>query len=458
MVRQFLGNLKGPQGPPGDPAESGLPYINLMDFGAKGDGVSDDTVYFKQFIDDENKNKYIPQGEFLITEPIEILQDNINLISDGFLTSNINNITLINIQGDNNKFQIKIDGKNVLPRGVNCEGYNNSLYNGEIINLHSDSENAYAFSVVPKGITKVYGNKIDNINAIGDTTRGNFVGASRAIALNRSVEIDPGDSTVVEDNYIKDILGEEGDAIHLQYPNYGDSNCVIKNNTIINASRRFIKLQCSKVKVERNTLKEQTDVIYAHTSQSIDIQYGSDIEILDNHVSTKQLNSIYINGTDSDNMSENITVAGNNIELNGVNYIYCKFTKNVTVEGNSYKNGAMFSFSECSHFRISNNSITSQDNTSSPLFKVTSSCSNFVIERNTLKEGTYLWFAENRSPFSIFRENIILSDTPGFRTFETAIQSAYINNILGSRTVQYGDTPQQLVVNNYSKDDTGEWI
>ena len=432
--------------------------VNLMDFGAKGDGVSDDTEYFKQFISDENKNKYIPQGEFLITEPIEILQNNINLISDGFLTSDKNNITLIDIQGDNNKIQVKIDGKNTVPRGVKCEGYNNTLCNGEIKDLYSESENAYAFSVVPKGITKVYGNKIDNINAVGDGSTGNFIGASRAILLSRSEEIDPNDLTVVEGNYIKDVLGEEGDAIHLLYSDYGDSNCVIKENTVINASRRFIKLQCSKAKVEKNILKEQTTEVFAHPSQSIDIQYGSDIEILDNHVSAKQLGSIYINGTDVDNLSQNIVISGNTIELNGTNYMYCNFAKNVLVEGNSFKNGLIFSFANCSHFKISNNSITSEDNPSSPLFRILSSSSNFVVERNTLKEGSYIWFVENRSPFLVFKDNTALSNTPGFRTFDTAIHSAYIYNILSSKTVQYGDTTQQLVENNYSKDDTGNWI
>src|SRR5699024_8676816 len=133
-------------------------------------------------------------------------------------------------------------------------------------------------------------------------------------------------------------------------------------------------------RVEKNILKEQTDVVYAHPSQAIDIQYGSDIEILDNHVYTQQLNSIYINGTNSDNLSENITIKGNNIEINGSNYLYCKFAKNVLVEGNSFKNGVMFSFANSSHFKISNNSITSQDNTTSPLFRILSSNSNFVVE------------------------------------------------------------------------------
>ena len=432
--------------------------VNLMDFGAKGDGVSDDTEYFKQFISDENKNKYIPQGEFLITEPIEILQDNINLISDGFLTSDKNNITLIDIQGDNNKIQINIDGKNILPRGVKCEGYNNTLYNSEIKDLYSESKNAYAFSVVPKGITKVCGNKINNINAVGDSATGNFIGASRAILLSRSEEIDPNDLTVVEGNYIKDVLGEEGDAIHLLYSNYGDSNCVIKENTVINASRRFIKLQCSKAKVERNTFEENTDVVYAHPSQAIDIQYGSDIEILDNHVSTKQLGSIYINGTDADNLSQNIVISRNTIEINGTNYMYCNFAKNVVVEGNSFKNGRLFAFDRSSHFKISNNSITSQDNTSSPLFRLSSTTSNFVIERNILKAGVYLWFLENRSPFLVFKDNTALSNTPGFRTFDTAIQSIHVYNVIGGKTIQYGDTTQQLFENNYSKDDTGNWI
>ena len=261
-----------------------------------------------------------------------------------------------------------------------------------------------------------------------------------------------------EGNYIKDILGEEGDAIQLLYQNYGDSNCVVKENTIINASRRFIKLQCSKVKVERNTLKEQTDVIYAHPSQSIDIQYGSDIEILDNNVYTQQLNSIYINGTDSSNLSENITIKGNDIEINAKNYLYCKFAKNVTVEGNSFKKGVMFTFDNCSEFRIYNNSITSKDNTSSPLFRLLSSNSNFVIERNILKAGVYLWLLENKSPFLVFKDNTALSDTPGFRTFDTAIQSIYVYNVIGGKTIQYGGTTQQLFENNYSKDSVGDWV
>src|SRR5699024_1113113 len=169
------------------------------------------------------------------------------------------------------------------------------------------------------------------------------------------------------------------------YSNYGDSNCIVKGNTIINASRRFIKLQCSKARVEKNILKEQTDVVYAHPSQAIDIQYGSDIEILDNHVYTQQLNSIYINGTDSDNLSQNIVISRNTIELNGTNYLYCKFADNVLVEGNSFKNGVMFSFANSSHFKISNNSITSEDNTTSPLFRILSSSSNFFVERNIFK-------------------------------------------------------------------------
>src|SRR5699024_1803051 len=166
----------------------------------------------------------------------------------------------------------------------------------------------------------------------------------------------------------------------------------------------------------------------------------------------------YINGTNSDNLSENITIKGNNIEINGSHYLYCKFAKNVLVEGNSFKNGVMFSFGDCKGFKIYNNSITSQDNTSSPLFRISSTSSNFVIERNILKEGVYLWLLENRSPFLVFKDNAALSNTPGFRTFDTAIQSIHIYNVIGGKTLQYGDTTQQLFENNYSKDDTGNWV
>ena len=47
-------------------------YTTVKMFGAKGDGVTDDTEAFKQFISDPSTLKFIPEGNYVITESIII--------------------------------------------------------------------------------------------------------------------------------------------------------------------------------------------------------------------------------------------------------------------------------------------------------------------------------------------------------------------------------------------------
>ena len=47
-------------------------YTSVKMFGAKGDGITDDTEAFKKFISDPSTIKIIPKGEYLITESIVV--------------------------------------------------------------------------------------------------------------------------------------------------------------------------------------------------------------------------------------------------------------------------------------------------------------------------------------------------------------------------------------------------
>ncbi|HCL29793.1 MAG TPA: hypothetical protein DIC52_15305 [Candidatus Latescibacteria bacterium] len=70
--------------PPGD---SG-PYLNVRDFGATGDGESDDTDAIIAGIDaayESGKTLYLPAGTYLITRPIRFTGHGLRVIGDGHL-------------------------------------------------------------------------------------------------------------------------------------------------------------------------------------------------------------------------------------------------------------------------------------------------------------------------------------------------------------------------------------
>ena len=90
MVRQLLGNLKGPQGPEGsqgpqglqgeqgpqgEPALNSTDYINVLEHGVKGDGSTDDTVELNNCFDlarQENRAIFVPSGNYSISSTIDI--------------------------------------------------------------------------------------------------------------------------------------------------------------------------------------------------------------------------------------------------------------------------------------------------------------------------------------------------------------------------------------------------
>ena len=60
-------------------------WINVKDFGAKGDGIHDDTAVFQQCLGQDNVNIYIPNGTYLISERINV-GSNINVLGESWNT------------------------------------------------------------------------------------------------------------------------------------------------------------------------------------------------------------------------------------------------------------------------------------------------------------------------------------------------------------------------------------
>lgn len=86
-----------------------LVYVNLKDFGVKGDGKTDDTAKIQEVLN-EYDNIYIPTGEYIVSSPLVINKKN-KIISDGdgiikpTMTDDV-----IRIASENCEINVNIDG------------------------------------------------------------------------------------------------------------------------------------------------------------------------------------------------------------------------------------------------------------------------------------------------------------------------------------------------------------
>src|SRR5699024_9505215 len=124
MVRKLLGNIKGEKG------ES--MYYNVKNYGAVGDGLTDDTVAIQNLISDVDvygSTIYFPPGRYLINNTLEFNNDNINVVCDGLIVSRNVVAWVIRFNASFCKISVKIDGDNKAKIGINNLGGTNTFEN-----------------------------------------------------------------------------------------------------------------------------------------------------------------------------------------------------------------------------------------------------------------------------------------------------------------------------------------
>lgn len=381
---------------------------NVYDFGAMGDNQSDDTQALLDFLNHSSKNKYLADGTYRVTSPISIIADEISLSGPGKIVMDSEEEVshILRIVGNFNNVSVEVDGNNVASTGIEVEGSEIDVKGCIVSNILSSSTMAKGISVYPKGNVNIKGNSIRKIISTGDSTFGNANGAARGVYVNFTE--DSTDTITVSDNYIFDISGEEGDAIHLISSDV-QFKTLIYDNTVTNFSRRAIKIQHSDVSIWDNTIIE-VDVDTTNAVRAIDIIGANDIEVYRNFIDVENFSVLGVNGT-SGKYCKNIIVKDNTFTMRkDRNISFLQYVDGLILKGNSIIGGNSISGAYVNYSVVSDNHFFGRISKTdvSEYLKFLSSCTSVITKDNTLKEHPNQNFVRNDSVQGISENNIIM--------------------------------------------------
>lgn len=264
--------------------------LNVRDFGAVGNGEADDTEALKAWL--AAGGVALTDGIFRITSGLtlsgdnrQLLMHNAKIVADGA------DITALTVQGANARMSVHIDGNNKANYGIRITAAGAIVESSIIENIFSATNTARGIEATTGGGCTIRNNMIRNIKAVGDSTLGNNNGAARAIILTNTAAATK--ESVIAGNTIDTVVGEEGDAIQILF--YDGTSTInpsadvtISDNEICNASRRFIKVQASNVRIINNTLGHG-GIKPAYPGNSIDVIRSDTVTISENRISPNPL-------------------------------------------------------------------------------------------------------------------------------------------------------------------------
>ena len=331
--------------------ERNIGPVNVKDYGATGDGATDDTVAIQAALDTTSTEIYFPDGTYRIA----------NATTSPALTSSVADRRIygtgVITATDQVKKAIQVTGANTVIDGLHIDGNNFIGYAIEMASLNPTVRDCYIHDL--NGFTDwggiairldfdgldtsalVCNNVIKNLQGVGDGTGGNGVGMQRAIA--HETDQDCTKQILITGNVIEDVMGEEGDSIVIAGGTTADTKfvpAVISNNTINGWSRRGIKIAANGVTIAGNFMTNPLLVTLASLQRAIDCTSASNLVIKDNVLKQCRFQlqiAIYLN---SPQVGNDIVVSGNVIEGTGATgasglIAIRTYGTDVVVEGNT---------------------------------------------------------------------------------------------------------------------------
>ena len=306
--------------------------VNVKDFGATGDGVTDDTAAIQAALDTTNTLIEFPKGNYRIRRPeldgtaaISSSVPNRIIFGNGIITATDQVKVGFDITGNDTTVNIHIDGNNFIGNAIRVSSADNCVVDG--CKIH-DLNGFTNYSAIAIGVyfesndysVSVTNNQIRNLTSEGDGSGGNGVGMSRAINISATTNISK--ASLVSNNTINSVGGEEGDSITIISSDgsgtYFDLPITVEGNAISLWNRRAIKAQANEVSIIGNILNNES-----YTSgfsglglqSAIDIVQGSRCSVLNNSVlNCKESPQIAAYRTGSETVPTGLVISNNIIK------------------------------------------------------------------------------------------------------------------------------------------------
>lgn len=450
MVRLLLGNIKGEPGEvttqqlleTKEVVESKINDIsvNVKNYGATGNGVDDDSEYINNALSSGYKKIYIPHGEYVINQTLNIISNDIVLYGEGIIISNAD--VGLDLSGNNCNVQFNIDGGNVTRVGINVSGENNIVHDSTVKNIYSNDDSALGINVYNNN-NVVENCLVENVESVGNDIFGDTSGASRGIRVS-GLSTNNG-STLIKNNIITNIIGEEGDAIHLIAPDKDEMEVVVEGNKIHTFSRRAIKIQCSTTKILHNVIENYTD----HTSliRAIDIQGVDNTVIMHNTLILEYIPCFGLAGTE-DKPVNNTVISNNTVKMLTLTAtVYTNYVNNFDFTENKIEGGGANIFNRANKVKIVNNIFDSllTESTNFPI-SVMQSGDDVLIMNNTISNSLYYRpLRSNATNVKIIGNNF--TDNLGGIELSSTGSGLVVNNVIKASNV-ISTSPEGYTVEN----------
>ncbi len=348
------------------------------DFGAKGDGKTDDTISIQNALNNgSGKSIYFPDGSFLTTGYLSF-PDNVNIIGVSKEKSKL-------ITSSGNIFYVLKPTKNI------------KLSNLSFINSGDKTSDAVLLALV---------NQKDLL-----IQNCNFEKAARAgLIVQKSSNVTIENCTATEGGWGQGLAFVAVNGLTVESCNIHDitgvgitvtgacSNFILRSNTCINNGASGISVTGYSYKGEiiHNISNNNGLGTSASTKDGINSHRLHDVVISNNTCNNNAKNGISINGKDETNntSAQNVTISGNTCNNNKNQGIYLYFTQSCTVDGNTClvnegTNGTLagITLKGSTYNKITNNSVYDSGVVGGlriPDIMLTSDASHNTVETNAV--------------------------------------------------------------------------
>lgn len=264
------------------PADFRYPEGDVRRYGAVGDGSTDCTTAIQNAFTVDRTDVYFPPGTYKITDSNQdgtpVLTSSVadrRIYGPGVITATAKCLVALKVTGARSSIQINVDGNEVIAEALHVAAADCLVEDCVIRDLKATDYSSTGIFIDLDGITggaTVSRNRILGVNSVGDGSAGNADGMARGIAV--GADANQTDAVVITGNYIRSVIGEEGDCITCVNSDgagtYFTMPLFITNNTIVTWTRRAIKIQCNGSRVLNNSLRNT----YSSSAEVPNIQHA----------------------------------------------------------------------------------------------------------------------------------------------------------------------------------------